>query len=295
MYDIPDATHPEPPLNAAPFLNNERTRAALHAPTSKNWSSSFNYPFGSVYNKSIGNEHGDPSVEPVAFLSELAANASARNVSIVFYSGNDDSQVQHRGTEVVIQNFTFGGIQGFTRKPSTPWFDDDGNVAGIVHQERNLTYVLFAGAGHLVPQWKPVQALVFLREFVLGENKNGTVEGSAVVGGEDPTLAGDYLPGGAEIFYGSGTTAGTSVVPSATIAAWNSFLTTATATTDASVSASATASSAGNTTPSASGVSSSSAPTSSSATNGALAKALRWSNGLASRVAGIIVIVLSFS
>ncbi|KAI8990743.1 alpha/beta-hydrolase [Trametes punicea] len=227
VYDIPDATNPEPPKDAAPFLNDPRTRAALHAPTSKNWSSSFNYPFGSVYNKSIGNEHGDPSVEPVAFLTDLATNATARNVSIIFYSGNDDSQVQHRGTEVVIQNFTFGGIQGFTRKPSTPWFDDDGNFAGIVHQERNLTYLLFVGAGHLVPEWKPRQALVFLREFVLGSNPNGTVEGTTVVGGENATLAGDYLPGGNEIFYGSAKTEGTSTVPSATIAAWNSFIATA--------------------------------------------------------------------
>ncbi|CDO75095.1 hypothetical protein BN946_scf185010.g20 [Trametes cinnabarina] len=229
VYDIPDATNPEPPKNAAPFLNDPRTRAALHAPTSKNWTSSFNYPFGSVYNKSIGNEHGDPSVEPVAFLTDLATNATARNVSIVFYSGNDDAQVQHRGTEVVIQNFTFGGTQGFTRKPSTPWFDDDGNFAGIVHQERNITYLLFDGAGHLVPEWKPAQALVFLREFVLGSNKNGTVEGTSVVGGENSTLAGDYFPGGNEIFYGSAATQGTSTVPSATIAAWNSFLATATA------------------------------------------------------------------
>ena len=230
MYDIPDATNPEPPKNAAPFLNDPRTRAALHAPTSKNWTSSFNYPFGSVYNKSIGNEHGDPSVEPVAFLSELATNASARNIPFIFYSGNDDAQVQHRGTEVVIQNFTFGGIQGFTRKPSTPWFDDDGNFAGIVHQERNLTYLVFVGAGHLVPEWRPQQALVFLREFVLGSNKNGTVAGTNVVGGENVTLAGDFLPGGNEIFYGSAATEGTSTIPSATIAAWNSFLATATAT-----------------------------------------------------------------
>ncbi|EIW53478.1 alpha/beta-hydrolase [Trametes versicolor FP-101664 SS1] len=230
VYEIPDATAPSPLLDAAPFLNDQRTRAALHAPISKNWSSSFDYPFGSM----PPHRDSDPSVEPIAFMSELAANASARNIPLVFYSGNDDARVQHRGTEVIIQNFTFGGIQGFTRKPSTPWFDDDGNVAGIVHQERNLTYVLFSGAGHFVPQWRPAQALVFLREFVLGTNKNGTVEGSAVVGGEDATLAGDYLPGGAEIFYGSSTTSGTFMFPSATIAAWDSFLATATATTVAS-------------------------------------------------------------
>lgn len=231
VYDIPDATHPEPPMNAGPFLNSPSGRAALHAPTSKNWSSSFNYPFGSVYNRNIGNEHGDPSVEPVAFLTPLFANASERNISFVFYSGNDDAQVQHRGTEVVIQNFTFGGVQGFSRKPATPWFDDDGNAAGVVHQERGLAYVLFTGAGHLVPQWRPAQALVFLREFVLGSNRNGTVVDPStgeVVGGENRTLAGDFMPGGDKIYYGSAKTEGTSTIPSATMAAWESFIATAT-------------------------------------------------------------------
>ena len=57
---------------------------------------------------------------------------------------------------VVIQNTTFGGVQGFTRRPATAWFDAQGKFAGRIHQERNLTYALFVGAGHLVPQSKPV-------------------------------------------------------------------------------------------------------------------------------------------
>ena len=61
-----------------------------------------------------------------------------------------------------IQNTTWGGIQGFSRKPSTPWFDDSGNFAGIVHQERNLTFALFKGASHLVPQKVPAAAFVLL-------------------------------------------------------------------------------------------------------------------------------------
>ncbi|EIW57736.1 alpha/beta-hydrolase [Trametes versicolor FP-101664 SS1] len=230
VYDIPDATSPEPFLNASTFFNDNRTRAALHAPTSKDWIRNFNYPFGSVHDRTKGNQYGDPSVEPIAFLSDLAANASAANVSIVFYSGNDDSLVQHHGTEVIIQNMTFGGVQGFTRPPSTPWFDDAGEFAGIVHQERGLAYVLIAGAGHLVPEWKPAQALVFLREFVLGDNLNGTVSGTIVVGGENATLANDFLPGGNEIFFGSAATQGTSTIPAATQAAWSSFIATATAT-----------------------------------------------------------------
>lgn len=35
----------------------------------------------------------------MAFLTELAANASDKHVSIMLYSGNDDSLVAHRGTE----------------------------------------------------------------------------------------------------------------------------------------------------------------------------------------------------
>lgn len=50
---------------------------------------------------------------------------------------------------------TFGGTQGFMRKPSTPWYDDDNNFAGIVHQERNVTYALFQGTGHEVPAHAP--------------------------------------------------------------------------------------------------------------------------------------------
>ena len=46
---------------------------------------------------------------------------------------------------VVIQNTTFGGIQGFTKRPNTRFTDDKGNFAGIIHQERNITYALFAG------------------------------------------------------------------------------------------------------------------------------------------------------
>ncbi|PIL29080.1 hypothetical protein GSI_09128 [Ganoderma sinense ZZ0214-1] len=229
FYDIPDATNPEPPQDATPFFNDDVVRAALHAPTSKDWTSRFQYPFGSVYDRTVGNQRGDPSVEPMAFLTPLFANASARGVPFVFYSGNDDSDIPHRGTEVIIQNMTFGGIQGFTEKPSTPWFDDEGAFAGIVHQERNLTYVLFEGAGHMVPQWRPAQALVFLREFVLGSNQNGTVLGDGTIhGAENATLAKEYLAGGNAIFYGSAATDGTYVVPSATVAAWDQFIATAT-------------------------------------------------------------------
>jgi carboxypeptidase D len=60
----------------------------------------------------------------------------------------------------MIQNTTWGGIQGFSRVPSTPWSDDKGNFAGIVHQERGLTYAVVYGAGHQLPLFTPELASV---------------------------------------------------------------------------------------------------------------------------------------
>ncbi|EMD39305.1 hypothetical protein CERSUDRAFT_82042 [Gelatoporia subvermispora B] len=225
VYDVPDALNPEVPLDGGFFYNNNQTRAALHAPTSKEWIGESDYMFSGTQDGS------DPSSEPMTFLTELATNATAHNVSIVVYSGNDDSLIAHRGSEAVIQNTTFGGIQGFTRPPSTPWYDDEGNFAGIVHQERNWTFVLVKGAGHLVAEQQPSLAFVFLREFVLGNNDTGLLVNStgspSVVGGEGSPLVNDVLPGQSGIFYGSGATQSTYTYPSATIASWESFVATA--------------------------------------------------------------------
>ncbi|KAJ7108223.1 Alpha/Beta hydrolase protein [Mycena epipterygia] len=239
VYNIPDALNPEVPSDPTVFMNDPKTRAALHAPVSKNWTQDFTFPFGlsgGQTNTINVFPFFDPSVcLPMVFLSDLATNATTRGVGIVFYSGNDDSLVAHRGTEVVIQNMTFGGIQGFTRKPATPFTDDKGNFAEIVHQERNLTYALFKGAGHLVPNSVPEAAFVFVREFILGSNTTGLVDSNSgnVIGGEDSALAVDTMPGGTAIYYGngdSGTTSLSTVVPSVTLASWEKFIATATAT-----------------------------------------------------------------
>ncbi|KAJ7463398.1 Alpha/Beta hydrolase protein [Mycena galericulata] len=221
-FNVYDITHPDdsPDLSGT-YLNDPRTRAALHAPTSKDWEETFEYVFGDLEN--------DPSPVPMNFLSEFATNATAHSVSVILYSGNDDALIAHRGTEVTIQNTTFSGIQGFTRKPSTPWTDDTGKFAGIVHQERGWMYVLFNGAGHLVSAKTPVAALTFLREFVIGSNTTGSVVKTpagtvAVVGGENSPMIGNVLPGSDPIVYDAGTATSTFVYPAETIAAWNTFI-----------------------------------------------------------------------
>lgn len=103
-----------------------------------------------------------------------------------------------------------------------------------MHQERNWTYLLFKDAGHLVALDQPAHALTFLREFVLGDNQTGLVTTSggraSVVGGAVSSLAVGVLPGQSGIFIGSGATQSTYTFPAATIAAWESYIVTATAT-----------------------------------------------------------------
>ncbi|KAF9525355.1 Alpha/Beta hydrolase protein [Crepidotus variabilis] len=210
VYDIPDALNPKVPQDASVFMNDPRVRAALHAPTVKDWELTVDYPFGTSTSINIFNA--------------LAANATAKKVGIYLTSGNDDTLIPHFGTEIAIQNTTFGGIQGFTRKPSTPWSTSDGKFAGVVHQERGWTYALYYGAGHLVPHDQPRAAYEFFRDFVLGKNNLGTVTSprpgiTAVVGGEDPKLAG-VIRGGDPIYYGNGATQSTYIFPAATRAAW---------------------------------------------------------------------------
>ncbi|KIJ20687.1 hypothetical protein PAXINDRAFT_6480 [Paxillus involutus ATCC 200175] len=227
IYNIPDALNPEAPMDGSVFLNNPQTRVAIHAPTSKDWQESIYYPFGNNYS------NGDPSIEPMAFLTDLATNATAHNMTIIIFSGNDDSLIPHLGSQITIQNTTFGGIQGFTRKPETPWYNDACEFAGIVHQERGWTYVLVAHAGHLIAYDNPVSALTLAREFFFGNNQTGLVTNTSsgavtVVGGEVSSLGNEIMTGQAGIYYGSGTTASTYFFPTATVEAWDAYVATAT-------------------------------------------------------------------
>jgi carboxypeptidase D len=218
-YNVPDATGSINAMDGTVFLNDKRTRAALHAPSNKDWAQTFEFTFGE-------NSFTDPSVEPIAFLSDLATNMTAKDVGVVLYSGNNDALIPHRGTEVTIQNTTFGGIRGFTRRPSTPFTDDKGQFAGIVHQERGWTYALFDGAGHLLPQQKPEAVFSFFKEFVFGNNQTGLVTDAKkpAIGGESPEFLSGIIPGQAEIYVGAQATQSTYAAPAATVSAWKAFM-----------------------------------------------------------------------
>lgn len=206
------------------YFNTAAVRAEYHAPE-KEWSGLIAYPFNSTWCSETWGNFGDPSIKPNVFLSDLAAK-----VPIVFFSGAGDANVGHRGTELTIQNTTFGGIRGFTVRPSTPFSDSDGNLAGIIHSERNVTYALFKDAGHGVAYFKPNAMYTFLKEFVVGTNQTGTLDpvGSSVIGGEHTEYMKGILTGSA-VYTGVGTTQGTYTWPESVWNAWNSYIATRTA------------------------------------------------------------------
>ncbi|KAI0300162.1 Alpha/Beta hydrolase protein [Multifurca ochricompacta] len=236
LFDVADAVNPQPSIDGGIYFNSLQVRGALHAPFSKNWTSMDQYPFGSTLNSSSSaNFFGDPSPPPVTFFNDLVSAAMSKNVEIILYSSANNAIAHHRSLEILIQNTTFGGTQGFTRKPSTPWVDDHGNVAGIVHQERGILYALFDSVGSLTPFANPTAAYTFFREFVLNSNATGSItidsnDKLAVLGGEDPNVADDAPRIASEIFLGAGVTQSTLIAPSATVVAWRSFLNNATGT-----------------------------------------------------------------
>ncbi|KAJ7306886.1 alpha/beta-hydrolase [Mycena albidolilacea] len=227
QFDIPYTVNPiTENLHPHNWMNSNTTRAALHAPRNKIWQvTTTTYSWG---NAKVGT---DPSPPSTTFMDELAANATKENVGIVWYSGNDDALTSHWSTEVVIQNTTFGGIQGFTVKPNTSWFDDAGLYAGVIRQERGWTYALLYGAGHQTPVINPARSFAFIRDFFIGDSQVGAVDpdtGAITVqpapagkGVQIPDILPDgVIPGQAEVHYMTETVRW----PEATVRAWNSHV-----------------------------------------------------------------------
>ncbi|KAE8260904.1 hypothetical protein A4X09_0g7734, partial [Tilletia walkeri] len=75
------------------------------------------------------------------------------------------NRVIDRNTRTLIQNTTFGGLQGYQQQPHRQ-FVVDGKVEGTYHHERKLTYIEYKNAGHEIPFFVPDGAFKALRYLV---------------------------------------------------------------------------------------------------------------------------------
>jgi carboxypeptidase D len=120
----------------------------------------------------------------------------------IIVHGDLDFILLYNGTLLTIQNMTFGGMQGFQKRPTEEFFVpyhaqysmetlSAAGVMGVAHTERKLTFVGQSLSGHMVPQYQPSSAFRQL-EFLLGriESLSSTVPFTTVPGGGNGTLNG---------------------------------------------------------------------------------------------------------
>ncbi|EEH46198.1 uncharacterized protein PADG_02348 [Paracoccidioides brasiliensis Pb18] len=101
---------------------------------------------------------------------ELLPGLLEEGLPILLFSGQKDLICNHVGTEDMIKNMKWSGGTGFELSPGV-WaprqdWTFEGEPAGIYQQARNLTYVLFYNASHMVPFDYPRRSRDMLDKFL---------------------------------------------------------------------------------------------------------------------------------
>ncbi|KAJ5105452.1 Peptidase S10 serine carboxypeptidase [Penicillium alfredii] len=135
-----------------------------------------------------------PPVPPE--YSILPKLVTTHNISLHIYNGEWDMLINHIGTELSIQNMTWGGAQGFSEKPHQLFYADNAapastkssskhtaattltaatatdTAAGTWAAERGVSYHHFWEAGHSVFVNKPREVFAFVRDVVVAPKKD---------------------------------------------------------------------------------------------------------------------------
>lgn len=107
-------------------------------------------------------KNSEPSVK---FLPQLI-----EQVPTLLFSGDKDFICNHIGTEAMIDNLNWNGGKGFELSPGVKSAKQDwtfeGEPAGTWQEARNLTYVVFYNASHMVPFDYPRRTRDMLDRFM---------------------------------------------------------------------------------------------------------------------------------
>ncbi|KAJ9643763.1 uncharacterized protein PV06_09055 [Exophiala oligosperma] len=168
MYDIrlqdnwPSCGMAWPPdlTTVTPYLRRQDVIDALHINPDKRtgWAEC-----SGAVSSAFRASHSKPSVDFLPGIMEAG-------VPILLFSGAKDMICNHLGTEDMIGNLKWSGGTGFELNPGVwapkrEWtFEDE--PAGIYQEARNLTYVLFYNASHMVPFDWPRRSRDMLDRFM---------------------------------------------------------------------------------------------------------------------------------
>ena len=130
------------------YLGSKVVRQALNIPPSANdWESCSNIDYQTDF------YHGSFYTYPTLINAGL---------NILIYSGDVDGAVPTIGTRMWIRNLNLAILE-----PYRSWIVNE-QVAGYTIGYRGLRLVTVKGSGHMVPQWKPVQAHHMLLSWLQG-------------------------------------------------------------------------------------------------------------------------------
>ncbi|KAF9262147.1 alpha/beta-hydrolase [Marasmius fiardii PR-910] len=138
------------------YFDREDVKKAIHAPLNVTWSECSDID---VFPR------GDAS-DPSAWV--VLPNVIEKSKRTVVAHGLADFILIAEGARLVIQNMTWGGLQGFQTPIKVDSLIVDGvGALGNAHTERNLTYIEVALSGHMVPQYSPLAAFQSM-QFLMG-------------------------------------------------------------------------------------------------------------------------------
>ncbi|KAF4121086.1 hypothetical protein GMORB2_2573 [Geosmithia morbida] len=172
----PDLEHVEP------YLQRREVTEALHVNPQRNmgWTEC---------NGNVGNAFNAKNSRP---SFELLPGLMEEQLPILLFSGAEDLICNHLGTEALINDLEWSGGKGFELSPGN-WaprrnWTFEGESAGFWQEARNLTYVLFNDASHMVPFDWPRRSRDMLDRFMMVDVSS--------IGGEpsDSHIDGEKLP-----------------------------------------------------------------------------------------------------
>ncbi|OAF59810.1 hypothetical protein VC83_03810 [Pseudogymnoascus destructans] len=160
------------------YLNRADVQAAIHAPRID-----FSACNG-VLSRTLTTNDRKYHPQPAAYT--IVPNLISQGVKVHIFNGVLDYVIPHIGQELVLQNTTWAGSQGFSRPPTSDVLrNSKGQQVSQGREERGLSYYTFHNAGHRVAQDEPEGALQWLMKVVVKGSNVGLIVGiGGVYGGE---------------------------------------------------------------------------------------------------------------
>ncbi|KAK2749605.1 hypothetical protein FQN57_005827 [Myotisia sp. PD_48] len=159
--------------NPIPAMEAYLSRADVQTALNLNQRGNQTNPFKSC-NQSIMKTLFSPANRPTPpayhLLPELL---ETHKLPVHIYQGQLDMLINNIGVELVLQNMTWNGAQGFQEKPHRQFGSgSSGAPVGLWTEERGLSYHLFYESGHAVPRDTPADMFEYLKDVVVKSKKD---------------------------------------------------------------------------------------------------------------------------